>query len=71
MSLMSVLIVFKDGSERTINNVLHFDYKIESYRYKSQGPVFELKEGIFNELDLVDSHWHIFFLDTIDFIEVF
>ena len=71
MSLLTVFIIFKDGSERTICNVLTFRYYFESYRYRFNAPFFEVKEGIFDELDIVGENKHVFPLDTIDSIEVF
>lgn len=71
MSLLTVFIIFKDGSERTIFNVLRFDYYFESYRYKTSSPVIEIREGDFDESDLVDYHKHVFSLNDIDSIEVF
>lgn len=71
MSLLTVFIIFKDGSECTIFNVVNFRYFFESYRYKFNVPFFELREGIFDELDIVGENKHVFPLDSIDSIEVF
>lgn len=71
MSLLTVFIIFKDGSERTISNVLRFNYFFECYYRKFKGPFFELREGVFFESDLVGYNRHVFPLDTIDSIEVF
>lgn len=71
MSTLVVVITFKDGSCRTISNVTSFRYVIESYRYKSLGPFFELREILYDVFDIVDSTIHVFSLDSIDSIEVF